>query len=218
MVCRKVGRYFFITTFDNSKATRAGKQLHTSLTEVVRGEVASHSEPGNIITPENTEQPLDDGYDMFGDHGNRYRGNSAICDHSNASVVERYVHVSTRSFFKHVPSTCRIRLKAKAAVRPDFARFQLVDRRDRMPKTLLESDWLPDKSELQGQPFFLRQYYHITRCLGISGFSGEEPTSTQRCNYHFTLSKKSCHKEGRCHMLFQLVRAETAEFNPNIVD
>ena len=131
-------------------------------------------------------------------HGIDHRGNAS-------QLVERYVHVGRRSFYKHLPRSTRITMKAKAAVRPEFARFQLVDRRDRTAKTLLESDWLPDECESSGQPFFLRQYYHLTNCVGVRGIT--EPWLIDH-GLHFSLCNKSCHREGRCHMLFQLIRAE----------
>ena len=101
-------------------------------------------------------------------------------------------------------------MKAKAAVRPDFARFQLVDRRDRSEKTLLESDWLPDEQELSGQPFFLRQYHHFSSCIGVSGVGAPRAGGGGEGGggeMYFSLSNMSRHREGRCHMLFQLVRA-----------
>ena len=157
-----------------------------------------------------------------GNHGNRHLGDGSIHHHGNDAVahsdVERYIHVGRRSLFKHFPTRVRIRMKAKAAVRPEFARFQLVDRRERLEKTLLESDWLPDERELSGQPFFLRPYYHFTNCLGVSGM--EEGCRARLRGgggggggggLHFSLSGMSCHREGRCHMLFQLVRAVSSD-------
>ena len=116
--------------------------------------------------------------------------------------VERYVHVGQRSGFKHLPGDSRVRLEAKAAVKPRFARFQLIDRRDRHAKPLLESDWLPDEQENQGQPFFLCQYYHLSKCLSVTGIDGNQGQPP------FMLCRKSRHCEGKCHMLFKLIRPE----------
>ena len=149
-------------------------------------------------------------------HGNCHHSNSIVRRYVSQSHIERYVHISTMSFFKHFPTSTRVVLKAKAAVRPDFARFQLVDRRDRTAKTLLESDWLPDECELRGQPFFLRQYYHLTKCVGVTGLCDPRPADTHE-DFHFTLSNMSSHREGRCHMLFQLVRAEMTVSDQNNV-
>ena len=201
---RKVGKYFFITTFDTLRPIPG-----TSI-----GNCQSREASTSILQPTVDDslfqQPAVNHGDHTGNHGNHHHGNSIIHHHGDASQsqVERYIHVSRKSFFKHFPNSTRITMKAKAAVSPDFARFQLIDRRDRTAKSLLESDWLPDEHELLGQPFFLRQYYHLTKCMGIAGFSGRTASTQTRGEFHFNLSNMSCHHEGRCHMLFQLVRAE----------
>ena len=136
----------------------------------------------------------------------RHHGNVA-----KSVSVERYVHINRSSVLKHFPTSTRAQLKAKAAVRPPFARFELVDRRDRMEKTLLESDWLPDESELCGEPFFLRQYYHLTNCVGVCGVRGGRGGRERGTEFHVSVSNMSCHREGRCHMLFQLMRVFSSD-------
>jgi hypothetical protein len=116
-----------------------------------------------------------------------------------SSNVERYVHVSRITIFKHLPTSVRIKIKAKAAVRPQFARFQLVDRRDRREKTILESDWLPDERELPGQPFFLRPHYQVTNCLGASWIGGGARVAGrgEEGRGHFSLSGGSLNPSAR---------------------
>ena len=216
---RKVGKYFFITTFDAEPRTTSVKhhsscetsgRISTSTLQAVSTcpdtSASDKANEGNVL-----HDHSDSGHVISGNYGNQHHSNESLDHHGDVhvhaphSAVERYVHISTSSLFKHFPGSTRIKLKAKSAVRPDFARFQLIDRRDRKAKTLLESDWLPDERESQGQPFFLRQYYHLSKCIGITGFAESQAT---RSDYRFNLSKKSSHCEGRCHMLFQLVRAE----------
>ena len=194
----------------------------TAATETAGSVTAAVDEPdrGFLSSPpvDTAEFPLL--MRRVGNYGNHHRGDSMMHHHGDTmSDVERYIHMSRRTLFKHLPKSVRIKMKAKAAVRPQLARFQLVDRRDRVEKTLLESDWLPDERELSGQPFFLRPYCHVTNCLGVSRMA--EPCRGRRVGggggreeggggVYFTLSGMSCHREGRCHMLFQLVRAEAS--------
>ena len=229
-----MGKYFFITTYDTPQHTSdsthnqeeqqpqqeqaAGLQdsVHTSTEDTDGGVLATPFSP-----PEDVAEFPPTVMQRGGNYGNRYLGDSMVHHHGNSKFwsMERYIHVSRKTIFKHLPTSSRIKMKSKAAVSPQFARFQLVDRRDRREKTLLESDWLPDEHESSGEPFFLRPYYHVTNCLGVSGIGqtcgaqlagggGGGGGGGRREGSHFTLSGMSCHREGNCHMLFQLVRPE----------
>lgn len=222
--CRKVAKYFFITTFDPPRASAVTMATNERYSRPLPSEVASiktiqlqsdsndvsYDTPSQSVASGRVSHDQKTSHDLpgFGCCGNSHHSNSIVRRYVLQSHVERYVHISTKSFFKHFPTSTRVVLKAKAAVRPDFARFQLVDRRDRTAKTLLESDWLPDECELRGQPFFLRQYYHLTKCVGIAGLCESRAAESTPSAFHFTLSNMSSHREGRCHMLFQLIRAE----------
>ncbi|CAI8033096.1 hypothetical protein GBAR_LOCUS18672, partial [Geodia barretti] len=184
--CRKMGKYFFITTYDTngSKCTEDQRRQSRCSEQPVPHEPATaleyETDGGMLSSPVSPPGDANEFPHIVtsrgGNYGNRRHGDGGpgMMHHLGDSTkgissnVERYVHVSRKTIFKHLPTSTRIKIKAKAAVRPQFARFQLVDCRDRRDKTLLESDWLPDEREWSGQPFFLRPHYHVTNCLAAS--------------------------------------------------
>ena len=235
---RKMGKYFFITTYDTngSKCTEDQRRQSRCSEQPVPHEPATaleyETDGGMLSSPVSPPGDANEFPHIVtsrgGNYGNRRHGDGGpgMMHHLGDSTkgissnVERYVHVSRKTIFKHLPTSTRIKIKAKAAVRPQFARFQLVDCRDRRDKTLLESDWLPDEREWSGQPFFLRPHYHVTNCLAASWTGGARVTGGGEGGRggggegsHFSLSGMSCHREGNCHMLFQLVRAESSDMN-----
>lgn len=177
---RSLGRYFFITTFDDEEALR--DRLVPAQTEAASG-------GGKTKRGREKQQKL------------RAAQKGEDSKEKEQNRVERYVHIDLKSFFKRGIGSGRVTFEAKAVVKPEYARFELVDRRDRQPKALLESDWIPEESQ-DGQPFFIRQFFHVNQCIGITGFHDSQNP------YNFCLKKKSHHQEGKCHMLFQLIPAK----------
>lgn len=184
-----MGKYFFITTFD----CQSGDEEEEACREMVTVET-----DGRVLSSPSLQDRAE--FNPLRSHSNYHYDDGAV-----SVNVERYVHMSKRSVFKQLPGNVRMKMKAKAAVIQELARFQLVDRRDRQEKTLLESDWLPDEREMRGQPFFLRPYYHISNCIGISMRGGGGGGGGV---LNFSLSRISSHQEGHCYMLFQLVKPD----------